>query len=106
MDERQMSYANLLPLSAPLVVFLALLCGIGIGVAYFYALRVTADVIVAGGSPLRALGLTFGRLALMATGLYVAALNGALPLLAALSGVLIAKAISLRQGAAPRGGTA
>ena len=101
-----MSYTPLLPLSAPLVFFLALMGGIAMGTGYFYALRKTADLIVGGGSTLRAMGLTLGRLALMGTGLYVAALNGALPLLAALLGVLIAKAICLRQDAARHGGTA
>ena len=70
--------------------------GVALGLAYFRALRRTADLIVGGGHPLLGLALTLGRLALLGAGFYVAVLPGGLALLAALAGLLCAKASLLR----------
>ncbi len=70
--------------------------GIVLGYVYFRALRMTAELIVSQGHPLLGLALTFGRLALLLAGFYVAVMAGGLALLAALGGVLCAKALMLR----------
>ncbi len=70
--------------------------GLTLGYAYFFALRETAKLIVAQGHPLIGLALTFGRLALLCAGFYVAVLAGGTALLAALAGVLCAKAAMVR----------
>ncbi|MBN2907387.1 MAG: hypothetical protein JXJ18_11815 [Rhodobacteraceae bacterium] len=71
--------------------------GLGLGFAYFSALRATADLIVTGGRPILGLALTLGRLAFLGAGFYLAVLAGGLALLAALAGVLCAKALMLRR---------
>lgn len=94
MGERRMTYLSSLPL-----VFLLLICFLGglfIGWGYFRALRETANLIVGGGKPLRAIVLTLARISLLATGFFIAVLAGGLALLAALAGVLCAKWIMLR----------
>jgi hypothetical protein len=94
MDERKMTSLHIVPLY--LTLPLCFLGGLLIGLVYFQALRRTADLIVRGGNPLLGLALALGRLALLGAGLYVAVLFGALALLAALAGVLCAKAVMLR----------
>lgn len=71
--------------------------GLIVGLGYFLALRATADLLVRGNRPLLGLALTFGRLACIVAAFYVAVLAGAFALLAALAGVLCAKAIVVRQ---------
>ncbi|WP_417807496.1 ATP synthase subunit I [Thioclava sp.] len=90
-----MSDLSAMPL--PIVLALCFLGGLGLGYAYFAAMRATADMIVRGGSPLLALALTLGRLALLGAGFYLAVLLGGLALLAALAGVLVAKTLMVRQ---------
>lgn len=95
MGERRMTYLSSLPL-----VFLLPICFLGglfIGWGYFRALRETANLIVGGGKPLRAIVLTLARISLLATGFFIAVLAGGLALLAALAGVLCAKWIMLRR---------
>ena len=70
--------------------------GTVLGYAYFRALRETANLIVSHGHPLLGLALTFGRLGLLMAGFYLAVLGGGLALLAALAGVLCAKALMVR----------
>lgn len=72
--------------------------GIVLGFAYFWALRETARLIVNGGHPALALALalTLGRLGLIGAGFYVAVLAGGAALIAALAGVLVAKAVMLQ----------
>lgn len=94
-DERTMIDLSALPL--PLTLTVCFLGGLMLGYAYFRAIRVTANLIVSQGPPLLGLALTFGRLALLSAGLYVAVLAGGLALLAALGGILCAKALLLRQ---------
>jgi hypothetical protein len=95
MDERTMTYHSTLPLNVLLSI--CFLGGLFIGYCYFRALRETANLIVGGGKPLRAIVLTLARISLLATGFFIAVLAGAFPLLAALAGVLCAKWIMLRR---------
>lgn len=83
----------------PLFVLLPVcfLGGLFIGYGYFRALRETANLIVNGGEPLRAIALTLGRISLLATGFFIAVLLGGLALLAAFAGVLCAKWIMLHR---------
>ncbi len=69
--------------------------GLFIGYGYFLALRETARLIVREGQPMLAIALTLGRLSLLASGFFLAVLAGGLALLAALAGVLCAKALML-----------
>jgi len=71
--------------------------GLVLGFAYFRALRKTADLVTVGGSPLLGLTLSLGRLAVLGAVFFIAVLSGGLSLLAALAGVLSAKALMLRQ---------
>jgi 4-hydroxybenzoate polyprenyltransferase len=94
MDERTMMFLATLPLPATLA-----LCfpgGLLLGYGYFHALRKTTDLIVGGGSALFGVALTFGRLAALGAGFYLAVLLGGFALLAALAGVICAKALMLR----------
>jgi len=95
MGERRMTYLSTLPL-----VFLLPICFLGglfIGWGYFRALRETANLIVGGDKPLRAIVLTLARISLLATGFFIAVLVSGLALLGALAGVLCAKWIMLRR---------
>jgi hypothetical protein len=95
MDERTMTDLSTLP---PIVLLpICILGGLLIGYGYFRALRETANLLVKGGEPLRAIALTLGRISLLATGFFVAVLLGGLALLAAFAGVLCAKWIMLRR---------
>ena len=94
---------DLASLPLPVVLGVCFLGGMALGYAYFQALRKTTDLIVSGGSVLFGLALTFGRLAMLGLGFYLAVLAGGLALLAAFGGVLCAKALLLRP---KRGGTA
>ena len=88
---------DLSALPLPVTLALCFLGGLLLGYAYFRALRKTTDLIVGGGSALLGLALTFGRLVLLGAGFYLAVLAGGFALLAALGGVLCAKALLLRQ---------
>jgi len=83
----------------PLFVLLPVcfLGGLFIGYGYFRALRETANLIVNGGEPLKAIALTLGRISLLATAFFIAVLLGGLALLAAFAGVLCAKWIMLHR---------
>lgn len=78
--------------SIPLGFIIGLLLGYG----YFCALRKTTIMIVTTGYPLMALALTFSRLAMLVAVLYATALIGGPALVAALMGVIFAKAWMLR----------
>ncbi len=84
-------------LPLPVAVVACFLGGLLLGYAYFRALRKTTDLIIGGGSALLGLALTFGRMAMLAVGFYLAVLMGGIALLAALGGVLCAKGLLLRQ---------
>jgi hypothetical protein len=91
MDECQM---NNMPLFATIAT--SALAGLALGFVYFRTLRISADLIVNGGSALLALGLGVVRLGLLVAGFYLAVQFGAAALIAALAGVLTAKAMLLR----------
>ena len=95
MDERAMIDLTNLPLTLALPG--SFIGGLLLGFVYFRAVRATVDLLVAHGSPLLALALTFGRLALIGGGLYLAVQAGGLALLAALFGVLVAKFVMVRE---------
>lgn len=95
MDERTMIDLTTLP---PIVLLpICFLGGLFIGWGFFLALRETANLIVGGGKPLKAIVLTLARITLLATGFFVAVLAGGLALLAAFAGVFCAKWIMLRR---------
>ncbi len=71
--------------------------GLLLGFGYFKALRLTTDLIVTNRQPIVGIAMTIGRLGLICTGFYAIVQIGALALLAALTGVLSAKALILRQ---------
>jgi hypothetical protein len=97
MDERTMIALSALHLPLPLVLGVAFAGGLMLGFVYFRALRATADLIVGGGSPWLGLALTVARLVGIAGAFYVAVQAGGLAVVAALAGVLCAKAVILRQ---------
>jgi F1-F0 ATPase (N-ATPase) AtpR subunit len=66
------------------------------GLGYFIALRRTVDVLVGGQRRLLAVALTLGRVAAAILLLGVAARFGALPLLTAFLGILLARTLALR----------
>ena len=89
-----MSGAAILDLLAPL---LALTAGLAGGWAFFASLRRGVERWLAGGAGATLLLLQALRLLLMAALLAVAALAGAVPLLAATLGVLLARQLVLRR---------
>ncbi len=70
--------------------------GLLLGAAYFAALRWTVDLFSAGSGRAMPAALTLGRLAGAAVFLAVAARFGALPLLGAFVGFLVARSVALR----------
>lgn len=70
--------------------------GVLLGVVYFRAVRMTADLIVSGQKPLIALGLTLGRFALLGAGFFLAVQAGWVAVLAVLAGVLAGRRLVLR----------
>lgn len=72
--------------------------GVGLGLVYFRFLRHSAGLMVAGGAgPGRALLLVLLRVAGMGGILLIAAMQGALPLLATTLGVMIGRHVVMRQ---------
>ena len=78
-------------------VALALVAGGAGGWLFFASLRRTVDLWLSGGAATRALALHLGRFVVLGAVLAGAALAGALPLLAATAGVLLARALVLRR---------
>jgi hypothetical protein len=91
MDECQMNNVSLFAMLAACA-----LAGLALGFVYFRTLRISADLIVNGGSALLAIGLGVVRLGLLVAGFYLVVQFGAAALIAALAGVLAAKAMLLR----------
>jgi fatty acid desaturase len=77
---------------------IAALAGLVFGWAYFATLRQTADLLVRPGRRHVAVVLTFARMLGAVTVLGLAALWGALPLLATFVGFLVARNIAMRRG--------
>ncbi len=73
------------------------LSGLAFGLLYFALLRRSALMFARPGGRAAALSLTVGRLAAATALFWLAAQLGAFPLLAALGGFLVARAIALRQ---------
>lgn len=72
--------------------------GAGLGVVYFRFLRRSAGLMVSGeAGPGRALLLVLFRVAGLGGVLLIAAMQGALPLLAAALGVMIGRQVVMRQ---------
>lgn len=90
MDECEMNALSGLPSHIALPI--GFVAGLLLGHGYFRALRVTTALIVAQGHPLLGLALTVGRLAMLVAGFYVAVQVSGYALLAALAGVVCAKA--------------
>jgi F1F0 ATPase subunit 2 len=76
---------------APFVLLGALL-----GAGYFAALRLNVERYLSGRSPGPAVALHLGRLLLAGVGFVLIAQAGAVPLLGALLGFLLARAMALR----------
>lgn len=76
-----------------------LFVGVGalIGGVHFAALRWNVQLFLADGSTWRAVGLQLLRMVLTAGALFGCACVGALPLLAALAGLLLVRRLALRR---------
>lgn len=83
-------------LAHPSIAALLALAGVLVGMAYFAALRRFATLMVTGSGWRGPVALTLARFAGAGLFLYLAARLGAAPLLAALAGFLVARALSLR----------
>lgn len=70
--------------------------GLVFGLGYFSALRRTVDLFSSGRGFIKPVALTIGRLATAALFLAVAAKLGALALLAAFFGLIVARTVVLR----------
>jgi hypothetical protein len=88
-----MNVVGLPPIASFLVIALCAAAGLAGGLAYFLALRAS----LALSESLKLMGLlTLLRLAVAAGGFWLAAQQGPLPLLAALAGFLMARAVVVR----------
>jgi F1F0 ATPase subunit 2 len=81
----------------PLVLAGYLGLGLLLGAAYFALLRRNVRLFTASASPVLPIGLQIARFGTLAALLTPVALAGALPLLAALSGLLVTRAIAIRR---------
>lgn len=70
--------------------------GLAAGLAFFTALRLNVGLYVSGGSVLLPAAFHVGRMAALAVALLLVVQCGAVALLAALAGLLVARAIVLR----------
>jgi F1F0 ATPase subunit 2 len=94
MDEQRMSEAfHGWPALAGLAAHLG--SGLLLGGAFFLGLWRNAQLLAAGGSPLKSSALMIGRYALLTGLLVVASLQGAGALLATFGGVMIARSLVL-----------
>ncbi len=79
-----------------------LAAGAAIGALYFLALRWNVQIFATGRSVFLAVAIQFARFAAMAGLLTLVAMQfGALPLLAATAGILVARTVLVRWGARP-----
>lgn len=84
------------------IAFSMAFVGFAFGLAYFAALRQTAALFASGSGWLAPSALTVGRIGAITLVLTAAAKLGALPLLAAFLGFLLARAVALRLVRGPR----
>jgi hypothetical protein len=99
MDGMEMDeYAMIISYTSSLFFILPLMFGGGflLGIFYFYAVKVTANLIVSGGNPFLALFMILGRIALVCI-VFILALKiaGGFSLLAVLAGLMVARALSV-----------
>ena len=78
-------------------VLIALAIGAGIGAAHYFFLWRNVEMLVSGGSFTRALLLHLGRFLATSAALYLMARFGALPLSAALLGIIGARRMMVRR---------
>jgi F1F0 ATPase subunit 2 len=100
MDEQHMSFSSLDSLPAwaiPLSLAAHLTAGIVLGVLYFCSLWWNVCRFTGGGRATTTIALIIGRFALLGGLLMLASLEGALPLLMAALGVLIARSIIMHR---------
>ena len=76
---------------------LYLAAGVVAGAIFFHALRWGASILVEGGAVSTAFALTLGRFLLVGALLFVAARQGAGPLLAASIGIFVGRFLVMRQ---------
>jgi hypothetical protein len=89
------------PTVAPLLgLGLHLMLGGIVGLVYFRAVRLSAELFARGRQAALAIGLTVGRLLLVGGLLVAVAREGALPLLASALGFLLARAFAMRRARA------
>jgi len=81
-------------------VAIGLVLGFGLGLVHFTTLKHVAALYTSGAKVWRVLGLQLLRFALLALVLIVVAQLGALPLLAAAAGILVARQIVIRRNRA------
>jgi hypothetical protein len=99
MDEQAMIEVVFAPPAVALLVQLGLhfVLGMLVGIVYFLAVRLSADLIAHGRRVALAITLTLGRLLLMGGLLVMVVREGAVPLLAVALGFLVARALALRR---------
>jgi len=71
--------------------------GVLLGLVYFLAVKMTADLIVTGTRGSLTIALILGRLGLLVAGLILALQAGALALVATLFGILAGRAMTIRR---------
>jgi F1F0 ATPase subunit 2 len=87
-----------MPAWAMLLGFVAhLAVGVGLGIVYFRGLWWNARLFAVAGQVPAGVALMIGRIALLGGLLVLASLEGALPLLMMVLGVLVARAIVMRR---------
>lgn len=85
------------PLTTLVLATTMIAAGVLLGLAYFACLRWTAELFAAEGGWARPALLTLGRFVVVTAAFGLAARWGAIPLLAAFAGFLVARGLALRQ---------
>ncbi len=92
-----LAFAHLSAWAMALSLVLHLAAGLGLGLLYFRGVWWNARLFASGGRVTTAIALGLGRFILLGGLLALAALEGALPLLAMALGVLIARPMVMRR---------
>lgn len=91
--------ALILPtLPLPLMIAAYFAAGVAAGWAYFVSVRHSAAALAASSSPFRILLEALLRFGLLGGALLLVSWQGALPLLAATAGIIVARQVLLRSG--------
>lgn len=93
----RLAFAHLPAWAMALILILHLAVGFGLGLLYFRGVWWNARLFASGGRMTTAVALGLGRFILLGGLLALAALEGALPLLAMTLGVLIARPLVMRR---------